>query len=210
METDERMPLDRAVEQRVIGLTRQNKQFEAVREVRRATGLGLAEAKRLVDEIHAANPPAADIFEAPAGREEAVASLAAVSQARAAGFAPIPAWFFPAVALLVAGMMALQALGSRWLGLPAIGLLVVAYVVIERLYARQVRLSGAAPRELTWRQQAILVVPLVLLWVAGEILDGRGGWVWGVVALAGAAWTIGYGVVHNRGARERARARASA
>lgn len=204
METNERVPLPRELEDRVVQLTRQNKRFEAVREIRKATRLRLAEAKRLVEEIQAAHPPVEDVFGPPpaAARDEAVAALAAVGEARAAGFAPIPRWFFPAVGVLVAGVMAVQAISPYWLGLPALALVIVAYVGIERMYARQVQRSGAAPRELRLGQQFVLAVPLALLWVAGELLDDRGGWVWPVVAAVSAVWTAGFGVVHNRRARD--------
>lgn len=201
METDKRVVLDSESEQRIIQLIRQGRQFEAVREVRKATRLGLAEAKRLADEIGDANPPVRDVFGTPGERAEAAAALAAVGEARAAGFVPIPGWFFPAVGLLVAGVMAVQAISPYWLGLPVLVLVVVAYVVVERTYARRVRRAGVAPRELTLRQQVVLAVPLALLWVAGELFDGRGGWVWLVVAGVAAVWTIGYGIVHNRRAR---------
>lgn len=209
METNERVSLPPELAQRVVRLTRQGKPFEAVREIRKATKLRLAEAKQLVEEISAASPPAEDVFGPPtAGREEAAAALAAVGEARAAGFTPFPGWFFPVLGLLLAGVLAVQAISPYWLGLPALALVIVAYVVVERVYARQVRRAGAAPRNLTPRQQLVLVAPLVAMWVAGGIVDARGvggggggGLVWLVVGAASAAWTIGFGVVHNRRAR---------
>jgi tellurite resistance protein TehA-like permease len=134
-------------------------------------------------------------------KEQAAAALAAAEEARAAGFTPIPSWFLPAVGVLIAGVMALQAIDPPVLGLGAIAVLLVAYVVVEKSLARRVDRTGAAPRDLTLPQQLVLVGPLAALWIAGEILDVYGGWVWLVVAGITAAWTIGYGVVHNRRAR---------
>ncbi|WP_433356624.1 hypothetical protein ACQP25_20880 [Microtetraspora malaysiensis] len=133
--------------------------------------------------------------------EEAAAALKAAQQARSAGYTPIPAWFFPALGLLVGGFLLLQALHELAV-LALIAVLVVGYLAIERVYNKQVDRSGVAPRELTLRQQLVLTAPLALLWLAGQLLDERWGpVVWVVVAVTGACWTIGYGILHNRRAR---------
>ncbi|WP_067126566.1 hypothetical protein [Microtetraspora malaysiensis] len=140
--------------------------------------------------------------------EEAAAALKAAQQASSAGYTPIPAWFFPTLGLLVGGVLMLQAL-HEIVGLALIVALVVGYLAIERVYNKQVDRSGVAPRELTMRQQLVLAAPLLLLWIAGQLLDDRWGpVVWVVIAVTGACWTIGYGILHNRRARERARASA--
>ncbi|WP_406316918.1 hypothetical protein OHA77_06900 [Streptosporangium sp. NBC_01639] len=133
---------------------------------------------------------------------EAAAALETAQQARAAGYSPIPAWFFPAVGLLVAGVMLFQSDAiAPELALLAIAVVIAGYVVTERVYNRRVSRSGIAPRHLTLGQQLVLVTPLAALWIAGELLDDRWGWVWVVAAVVGGCWTVGYGLFHNRRAR---------
>ncbi|GAA2353175.1 hypothetical protein [Nonomuraea africana] len=141
-------------------------------------------------ETHESRPSAA----------EAAAALAAAQQARAAGYAPIPAWFFPVVGVLIGVTLGLQALHDLAI-LPVLAVVVAGYVLTERVYHKRVARSGIQPRQLTLRQQLVLVTPMAALWVAGEILDSRGDWIWLVVAVLAACWTIGYGLVHNRRAR---------
>lgn len=138
-------------------------------------------------------------FERPSPTE-AAAALEAAQQARAAGHKPIPAWFFPACGLLMAVALVLQAL-DEFVSLALVAVLVAGYVVTERVYNKQVDQSGIAPRNLTIGQQLVLVTPLAAIWVAAEILDARGDWIWVVAAVAGGGWTVGYGLVHNRRAR---------
>ncbi|GAA3465920.1 hypothetical protein [Nonomuraea roseola] len=131
---------------------------------------------------------------------EAAAALAAAQQARAAGYTPIPGWFFPVVGALVAVAFGLQALHELAV-LPVVAVLVAGYVLTERVYNRRVARTGVEPRQLTLRQQLVLVTPLLALWIAGELLDSRGAWIWLVVCALAACWTAGYGLVHNRRAR---------
>ncbi|MEU6426177.1 hypothetical protein ABZ860_09750 [Microbispora sp. NPDC046973] len=132
---------------------------------------------------------------------EAAAALQTAQQARSAGYTPIPAWFFPTLGLLVGGVLLLQAL-HEIVGLALIAVLVVGYLVTERIYNRQVDRSGVAPRELTLGQQLVLATPLAVLWLAGELLDERwGSTAWLIAAVTGACWTIVYGILHNRRAR---------
>ncbi|MEU0481040.1 hypothetical protein ABZ260_17860 [Streptosporangium sp. NPDC006013] len=140
-------------------------------------------------------------FERPSPAE-AAAALETARQARAAGYAPVPAWFFPALGLLVAGVMLFQIdVIAPELALLAVVVVIAGYVVTERVYNKQVSRSGIAPRHLTLGRQLVLVTPLAALWIAGEILDARWGWVWVVAAAVGGCWTIGYGLFHNRRAQ---------
>ncbi|MEV4161865.1 hypothetical protein [Nonomuraea dietziae] len=131
---------------------------------------------------------------------EAAAALAAARQARAAGYTPIPSWFFPVVGVLVAVAFGLQALHELAV-LPVFAVLVAGYVLTERVYNKRVARTGVEPRQLTLRQQLVLVTPLLTLWVAGELLDSGGAWIWLVVSVLAACWTASYGLVHNRRAR---------
>ncbi|MFD1930003.1 hypothetical protein ACFSKW_00790 [Nonomuraea mangrovi] len=134
---------------------------------------------------------------------EAAAALDAARQARAAGNTPIQGWFFPVISLLVAGIMVAQMLADTT-PLVTIALLAVigaGWWLTERLYSRQVDRAGIAPRELTLRRQLVLAAPLPALWIAAELLDHRGNWVWVAAALLSMGWIIGYGIVHNRRAR---------
>ncbi|MFD8564314.1 hypothetical protein ACWDOR_30850 [Streptosporangium canum] len=137
-------------------------------------------------------------FERPSPAE-AAAALETAQQARAAGYSPIPAWFFPVLGLLVAGVMLFQIDTAPELTLLVVVGVLAGYVVTERVYNKRVSRSGIAPRHLTLGQQLVLVAPLAALWVACEILDARWGWV--VAAAVGGCWTVGYGLFHNRRAR---------
>ncbi|MBB4942342.1 hypothetical protein FHR32_006728 [Streptosporangium album] len=139
-------------------------------------------------------------FEHPSPAE-AAAALEAAQQARAVGYAPIPAWFFPVLGLLVAGVMLLQIdIFAPELAPLALAGVIAGYVVTERVYNKQVSRSGVAPRHLTLGQQLVLVTPLAALWIAGELLDARWGF-WVVAAAVGGCWTAGYGLFHNRRAQ---------
>ncbi|ACZ88112.1 hypothetical protein [Streptosporangium roseum] len=139
-------------------------------------------------------------FERPSPAQ-AAAALETARQARASGYAPIPAWFFPALGLLVAGVMLFQIDIAPELGLLAVAGVIAGYVVTERVYNKQVSRSGIAPRQLTFGQQLVLATPLAALWVAGEILSASWDGVWLVAAAVGGCWTVGYGLFHNRRAR---------
>ncbi|WP_030920487.1 hypothetical protein [Streptosporangium amethystogenes] len=141
-------------------------------------------------------------FERPSPTE-AAAALEAAQQARAAGYSPVPAWFFPALGLLVAGLMLFQINMAPELTLLAVAGVIAGYVVTERFYNKQVSRSGIAPRQLTLGQQLVLVTPLAALWIASEILDTTWGWnwLWVVAAMVGGCWTVGYGLFRNRRAR---------
>ncbi|REE97754.1 hypothetical protein [Thermomonospora umbrina] len=131
---------------------------------------------------------------------EAAAALEAVEQARSAGTAPIPGWFFPALGLLGGGL--LLSIMLPLVGAVAMLLVVgVGVLVTHRAYYRYVNRSGIAPRKLTEPQGLIFVWPLPAAIVVGELLEDRGSWVWGVAAVLVLCWAIGFGVVYNGRAR---------
>ncbi|GAA4057985.1 hypothetical protein [Actinomadura miaoliensis] len=136
----------------------------------------------------------------PPSPAEAAAALRAAEQARAAGTAPIPAWFFPAVGLLVAAGMASVMLP----GPAAVAVLVVVVaglLAVNLLYSRRVDGAGIEPRRLTARQGAALGAPLPVAVLACELLDDRWSGVWAVAGVVLACWAIGYGRRHARRVR---------
>ncbi|MQA96342.1 MAG: hypothetical protein GEV11_17460 [Streptosporangiales bacterium] len=137
------------------------------------------------------------------GKTDAAAALRAAEEARRAGQAPIPFWFFPALGVAMGAMTFDMAPRIPFdYVFVAAGLLVL--LLIHRLYYRAAKRSGITPRTLSTARGALFAAPWPVFWVAGWIFGDTLPWLPAATALAGLVWATGYGAVHNRRVRQAA------
>lgn len=133
--------------------------------------------------------------------KEAAAALRQIDRDRASmEFPPVPGWYYPILAALMAAAMLGQLLPSPGGAVVSL-IMVLGCVVLARVYVNKVGvLSWLRPR------QAWLPVTLVLVATFGAILlDQVYGlrWGWIVAAAVDAAAVLGFGIHYRRVVRDR-------
>lgn len=130
--------------------------------------------------------------------EEARRSLAGVrADEDSVRYPPLPAWFFAAMALIVAALFCAQLLGSADASSATLALAIVAVVLGTRMWLRRQDVGWVTPRLGDMASfLALLLGTFVACWAVSALADTR--WVWPVGAVVGAVVVLRTGTAYRR------------